>query len=941
MTNQVFYFTNLRRFFPFMDWIGRLNKDTVRPDMEAGFVGAILMLPQAIALATLAGMPPEYGVYASIFPVIIASLWGSSWHTLSGPNTAVCVLIAFSVAPFASIGNEIYIGYVLALTLMVGVIQFLLGIAKLGAILDFISHTVISAVVLAVALIIILSAASSFFGLLSNTYEPFFIRLYQLINDVPRANGYAVIVGASTVISGLVARRYYRRYSLVIAVMVGMTISFLFDYLFGSATTRLEYVGYLSLSLLPLSVPNFDLESAYVLKELLSSAFAIAFLGLMQTVVISRSIASKSGQHIDTNQEIIGQGLANIIAPFFSSFAGSGSFNRSGANYEAGAKTPMASVYASLSLAALVILGSNLIAFIPSAAIAGVLILVGYGLFDLKNIKQVLLSRQEAMVFTLTFASALLFGLNAGVFTGLFLSLILYLWYASSPTVSLEEHVARDGRPVSVAIIDGNLFFGSVRHVERCLRKLGDPADSSIILIRTDHLTYLDVPGAVMIGEEVKRRRAQGDDVYIYVTRTGITNTLENAGCLELIGEDHLIHKESDHEMKGLIYPTNQSNFLNAKRINISTKNSNEEMTMQALAEHLRSAKFLSSLTTVQLISLLEESGIKSAVSGDIVISQDDKMQSHLVLIDGELEAQRVWSSPGENDKSYTWVLKSNEADDDSKSEFAFLGAANRIRARALTDIKYVQINADKIDEIVSWDESFYDDLSNDPELRNRMDLIKQVSVFNNMPMENIKEAFKRMTSREVKAGEVIIEQGEEGDNYFIIETGVCEIIKMDPFTDETSSVGKIGRGDSFGEEALVQDGYRNATVKMVTPGSLLVLDKNDFNSLLSAEVIEEISPDEALELVNNNKAEWVDCRYDMEYEESRIPGAPLVSLGNIRKSVNQFDPDKKYIVYCRSGRRSKAATYLLKERGIDAISLKGGIKNWPYEMDVEPVIVN
>jgi SulP family sulfate permease len=932
MTNLIVTSGGVRRWFPFLDWVSDLDNSTIRPDLEAGFIGAVLILPQAIALATLAGMPPEYGIYASIFPVIIASLWGSSWHTLSGPNTAVCVLIAFSVAPFASIGNEIYIGYVLALTLMVGVIQFVIGVAKLGAVLDFISHTVVSAIVLAVSFIIILSAASSFLGLLSNAYEPFLIRLYQVFNDVPRANGYAVMVGATTVVSGLITRYYWKRYSLVVAVVLGTLMSVCLNLLFGSATTELEHVGYLSLSLLPLSMPSFDLESMYVLKELTSSAFAIAFLGLMQTVVISRSIASKSGQHIDTNQEIVSQGLSNMIAPFFSSFAGSGSFNRSAAHYEAGAKTPMAAVYASVILAVLVLLSSNLIAYIPSAAVAGALILVGYGLIDVKDVKQVLQSRQEAIIFSLTFVSSLLFGLNSGVFTGLLLSLILYLWYASTPNVVLEEYTARDGRPVSVVIIDGNLFFGSVRHVERCLNGIGDPSDSSIILIRTDHLTYLDVPGAVMIGAEVKRRRDKGDDVYIYVTRKDIVNILNKSGCLDIIGEDHLIYKEFDHEMKSLLYPPQTSDFINTERVNVAAKRRNEDEPMKALAKRLRNTRLLGPLTTAQLTTLLEEAEVKTAKPGEIVINQDESMQGHLILTEGSLEAQRTWSADGRNDKSYTWELKPTEIE----GGFAFLSESNRIRVRAITDIKYVLIDADKIDALIGWDEHFADDIVSDPELKRRMDLIKQVSVFYKVPLENIKEVFKRMQTREVEAGETVIEQGEKGDCYYVIESGRCDVIQTDPFTDETTCIDTMGPGDAFGEEALIQDSYRNATITMTTPGTLLTLDKKDFDSLLRSELVEEIAPKDAVELVKKEKFQWLDCRYDMEYEESRIPGAPLIPLGELRKGAQQLDPDVTYIVYCRSGRRSKAAAYLLKEMDIEAISLQGGIKDWPYEVDAE-----
>ena len=361
-------------------------------------------------------------------------------------------------------------------------------------------------------------------------------------------------------------------------------------------------------------------------------------------------------------------------------------------------------------------------------------------------------------------------------------------------------------------------------------------------------------------------------------------------------------------------------------------------MTIQALAKHLRSTRLMNPLTTAQLIVLLDESGIKTARQGDIIVSQEESMIGHLILIEGELEAQRIWSVPGENDKSYTWLVKPIETNNEIGSELAYLGAADRIHARALTDIKYVQVDADKIDELISWDEHFADDLIDDPELRHRMDLIKQVSVFYKMPMENIKEAFMRMQPKEVKAGEIIIEQGDKGDSYYVIETGIGDVIQTDPFTDETKHVTKLGPGDAFGEEALLQDAYRNATVTMSTPGTLLVLAKDDFNSLLRSEVVEEITPDEALALINNNKSQWLDCRYDMEYEESRIPGAPLATLGSIRKDVHQLDPDVTYIVYCRSGRRSRAATYLLKERGIHAMSLKGGIKNWPYEIDAQPL---
>lgn len=924
--------TALQRFLPFLAWLPSRTRENARADIEAGVVGAILILPQAIALATLAGMPPEYGIYTSIIPVLITALWGSSWHTLSGPNTAVCVLVAAAVAPFASIGTSDYIGYALALTFMAGLIQFAIGTLRAGIILDFISHTVITAIVVAVAFFMIVSAAAPFMGVLFNLDEPFFVRLYQLVHDAPRANGYAVAVGICTVAAGLIMRRYWRRYALVVAVVAGSLFGSLLNALMGPAVTELELLGNLSLSALPLSAPRFDTESMYVLKELITSAFAIAFLGLIQTVVIARSLAAKSGQLIDTNQEITAQGLSNLVGPFFSCFASSGSFNRSAAHYEAGAKTPLAAVYASLILAVLVLVGAGVIAYLPMAAVAGALVLVGYGLIDMREIREVLRSRQEGIIYGITLLTALSFGLNAGVFTGLLLSLVIYMWYAAGPNVRVEEYVARNGRLVCAVTIDGNLFFGSVRNVEKQLAAL-EPGDDDdvVLLLRTDHLTYLDVPGAKLIDQLVRRRRDLGGDAYVYVADPSVERILHTAGMSDPGLEGRVIHKGLDHPMKHVLYPYGHTTAHSRRLLE-------EEPTMEALAKRLRATRLLGPLSTEQLIQLLENTPLRTAPSGDIIIRPEQPLNEHLILIEGELELQRVWLTPGdEHAKSYTWILRPTT--DDGK--FGFLGAADqRVRARALTDVRYLLVDADAVDELWGWNQHFKDVADMDGELRRRMDLVKQVSVFQQLPYENVRTAFERMTPMYVQDGQTIVTQSEIGDRYYVIEEGEAEVERTDPFTDETQKVAVLGPGDAFGEEALLQEGYRNATVTMTTPGKLLVLEKKDFDELIKPGMVDEIDAEAAQTRLQSGEAKLLDCRYDMEYNESRIPGATFVPLDTLRRGVHDTDPDASYVVYCRSGRRSKAAAFLLRERNIKAVSLKGGIKEWPYEVDTTPVIL-
>jgi len=926
--------SGVRYFVPFLSWMPLVNRQTFRPDLVAGLVSAIIILPQAIALATLAGMPPEYGIYTSIFPVIIASVWGSSWHTLSGPNTAVCVLIAYSVAPFASVGTEYYIGYVLALTFMVGVIQLAIGFIKLGGILDYISHTVINAIVMAVALVIIVSAASGFLGILSNIDEPFFIRLYQVVYDIPRANGYAVAVGTVTVATGLIMRRYWRRYSLVIAVVAGTVFSVIMNLLLGPANTNIELLGHLSLSLLPLSVPTFNLESMYVLKKLVISALAISFLGLMQTVVISRSIAIKSNQHIDTNQEIVGQGLSNLIGPFFSSFASSGSFNRSAAHYEAGAITPMSAVYASIGLFVVVLLGTSLIAYMPIATVAGALILVGYGLIDLSVVKTLLRSKQELFVYTTTFLTALIVGLNAGVFTGFFLSLVIYMRYAATPNIQVEEYTARNGLNVQALKIDGNLFFGSVRHVEKVLEKMSEQSvESGIVLLRTDHITYMDVSGANLIAAEIRRQHEKGGNVYIYATRPSIIDALDKAGLFESFGRNCLIEKTFDHPMKDVLYPYRDGDVDTSLKTHSVEE---EEITMEALAKRLRTTRLLGPLTLEQICSLIDQSSVQTAAAGSIIVKSDTCLANHLILLDGEVEVQRTWSVP---DSEYDMSLTRSLNPSGKEESFEFLSAASsNIRVRAVTDIRFIMINADDVDEFLGWRQQFAAVMEGKNEIARRMHLVKSTSVFHHLPLENVTTAFERMTGRGVEAGETIVTQGEEGDCYYIIDEGEAEVIRTDPFTDETCTVAVLGSGDAFGEEALLQGGYRNATITMTSPGNLLVLEKSDFDKLFKSGMVGEINAEDAHEALEKGERQLVDCRYDMEFEESRIPDALFVPLDQIRDGVHSLDPDTDYIVYCRSGRRSKAAAYLLKERNINAVSLTGGIKDWPYEVDASPI---
>ncbi len=358
---------------------------------------------------------------------------------------------------------------------------------------------------------------------------------------------------------------------------------------------------------------------------------------------------------------------------------------------------------------------------------------------------------------------------------------------------------------------------------------------------------------------------------------------------------------------------------------------------MQALAQRLHALPLLGPIPIARLRALLESQPVLSAEAGDIIVRSDDARDDHLVLLEGAVEAQRVWTSGGGYDKSHTWTVRPDAGDG---RPGLISAASRRLRVRALSDIRYLRLDADGIDALLGWNWAEVGGDGEDPaaaRVRQRMGLVRQVGVFHHLPLERVPEAFARMEPLTVDTGQAVVREGEKGDRYYVIEEGEAEVIRSDPFSGETRVVDHMGAGDGFGEESLLQDGYRNATVRMLTPGRLLCLGRDDFERLIRPAMVEEIDAEAARDLLAAGEAQLIDCRYDLEYEESRIPGGRLMPLHELRFHAHELDPDGRYIVYCRSGRRSRAAAFLLRERNLSAVSLRGGIRDWPWAVDTTP----
>jgi SulP family sulfate permease len=559
----------LYRLLPFLRWWPMVNRGTLRADGIAGLTGAVIVLPQAVAFATIAGLPPQYGLYAAMIPAIVGALWGSSRHLVSGPTTAISIIVFTSISPIAEPGSADYIRLVLTLTFLAGLFQLALGMARMGVLVNFISHTVVIGFTAGAAILIAVSQVKNFFGLTIARGATVNEVLGTLLLKLGELNPYVTAVAAATLAVGVLARRYTPRFPYMIAAMLaGSVLAWLLNNAAGAEVTGIVTVGALPAGLPPLSLPDFSFDTIHAT---IFSALIVTVLGLTEAVSISRAIAAKSEQRIDGNQEFIGQGLSNIFGSFFSGYASSGSFNRSGVNYEGGAQTPLAAVFASIFLILILLLVAPLAAYLPIPSMAAILFLVAWSLIDFKHIRDIVRSnRQETIVLGATFAGTLV-DLEKGLFLGIMLSMMFYLQRTSKPMLRaltpdaadttnarrkfVEPDAAHPECPqMKMARLEGSIFFGAVDHVQRELHTVDeeDPRKKRLLLFARG-INFVDLAGAEMLEAEARRRERLGGALYLCALKPQVRDTLAHGGQLEHLGADHVFASKS--EAIGAIYP--------------------------------------------------------------------------------------------------------------------------------------------------------------------------------------------------------------------------------------------------------------------------------------------------------------------------------------------------------------------------------------------------
>ncbi|MBF0261133.1 MAG: SulP family inorganic anion transporter [Magnetococcales bacterium] len=540
---------------PPLRWWHRVTPDTLKADLIAGLTGAIVVLPQGVAFAAIAGMPPVYGLYAGMVPAIIAALFGSSWHLVSGPTTAASIVLFSMLSPLAEPGSELYVRLALTLTLMVGITQLALGFMRLGVLVNFISHSVVIGFTSGAALLIATNQLQNFFGIPIPPGSNVFQAVHHVVGHLDTLHPWVAGVGMATLATGVLCRRLMPKIPYMIVAMIGGTLAaWLLETLL-PMPTGISHVGALSAQPPPLSMPDLSLST---LRTLAPGVIAVTLLALTEAISIARAMALRSGQTLDADQEFIGQGLSNLIGSFFSAYVATGSFNRSGLNYDAGAQTPLSATFSGVILIGLVSLIAPLAQYLPNAAMAGLLFLVAWGLIDWHHIHKTLqASRSEALILITTFLGTLFLNLELAILLGVMLSLGIHLARTSHPRISFRipdpQHPRRrfisatQGTPcprIQIARVDGSLFFAAIGSVQKQLEQHAPP-HIHLILVASG-INFIDLTGAEFLAQEAIKRRQAGGSLSIVRLKEVPRATLARGGFLDKIGTENLHNAKLD-----------------------------------------------------------------------------------------------------------------------------------------------------------------------------------------------------------------------------------------------------------------------------------------------------------------------------------------------------------------------------------------------------------
>ncbi len=539
------------RFIPFLRWIRELkNKDTLRADVVAGITVALVLIPQSMAYAQLAGLPPYVGLYASFLPPLVASFFGSSRQLATGPVAVVSLMTAAALGPLASANPEGYLAYAMILAVLVGLFQLSLGLMRLGVVVDLLSHPVVVGFTNAGALIIATSQLGKLFGVSVAPSEHYYETVHNTVLAAMEHTHTPTLVMGVVAISIMVGLK--RFFPSIPNVLTAVVVTTLASWIIGFEENGGAVVGAIPQGLPGITIPEFNKD---IIKQLITSAVVISLVGFMEAIAIAKAMAAQTRQRLDTNQELVGQGLSNIISGMFSGYPVSGSFSRSAVNINAGALTGFSSVVTGVVVGFTLLFLTPLLYHLPNATLGAVIILAVINLIKAAPVIHAWKAQpQDAVISVITFVLTLYLAphLEGGILAGVGLSLLVFMIRSMRPRVAvlsrykdgtmrdISVHPLPTSDQISLIRFDGSLFFANASYFEdKILEEVASKPRLRFIIVDASGINQLDATGEEVLHHLAERLNANDIEIVFAGMKKQFMDVIRRTRLIEYMKEDH------------------------------------------------------------------------------------------------------------------------------------------------------------------------------------------------------------------------------------------------------------------------------------------------------------------------------------------------------------------------------------------------------------------
>lgn len=555
----------LHKILPIFQWLPNYKKSYLTGDVIAGLTVGIMLIPQGMAYAMIAGLPPVFGLYASLIPQIIYAIMGTSRQLAVGPVAMDSLLVASGLGALSLSGIDEYISMAIFLSLFMGSIQLLLGVLRMGFLVNFLSKPVISGFTSGAAIIIGLSQLKHLLGIditRSNQVHKLLINAFE---NISLTNIYALSIGIFSIILIKVIKKYNKKYSkrfpaALVLVVIGVSVVYFFNlYDFG-----LKIVGKVPSGLPSFQTPKIPLDR---ISELTPIALTLALIAFMEAISVSKAIEEKQNEYeIDSNQELIALGTSNIIGSLFQSYPTTGGFSRTAVNDQAGAKTGIAPLISALVVGLTLLFLTPLFYYLPNAVLAAIIIVAVFGLIDFSYPKELYKRRKDEFILLLiTFVITLTVGIKEGILSGVLLSLLIMVYRTSKPHIAVIARVkdtnyyknilrfnnSTENRNDILGIrIDSQLFFGNKDFFKKELNKQieNKGKELRLIIINTEAINYIDSSGAHTLIKIIQELKTKNIKVMFSGTSGPTRDILYKSGIVDILGKENLFLRSHEAE---------------------------------------------------------------------------------------------------------------------------------------------------------------------------------------------------------------------------------------------------------------------------------------------------------------------------------------------------------------------------------------------------------